>query len=180
MNSMFKLEAQFSKVNYSAFYFANLWCTFLGLFIFKDALKYVGSNVQNFLIRDVNLNGSPTTLYYWSLVAVFFAVVMLVMLFIMKPLNIHIPDNKIEFSESVLTFVLITGFFFYSFHKILNIGMPELFPQFLVKLIMGSNAYYLESLKVIEGTSVLWSSLSDPLWSFGPLLYMWWRAKTGS
>jgi hypothetical protein len=174
-----KLESHFSKVNYSAFYFANLWCCFLGLFIFKDFLKLVGSSIQNFLIRDVNVSGSPTFIYYWSLLGVFLAVVIGVMILIMKPLNIHIPDNKIEFSESLITFIFIAGFFFYSFHKIMNIGMPELFPTQVVKLIMGTNAYYLESLRPIEGTSVIWSAISDPLWSFGPIGYMWWRAKTG-
>lgn len=170
---------RFNKVNFSAFYFANLWLCFTGYFVLKDPIKNFGSSLQNLLIKDLNVESSPATAYYWSLVFAYFLVICLTMVFVMKPLNIHIPDNKVDAWETAITFILVTGFFLYSFHKIFSIGMPEIFPGWLVKLIMGSNAYYIENFKSVEGPSMIWSNVSDILWNFGPLAFMWYRAKTG-
>jgi hypothetical protein len=170
---------QFNKVNFSAFYFANLWFCFTGFFVLGDKLREVGSYIQNLVIKDLKVNSSPATMYYWSLIFVYFAVIIATMILVMKPLNIHIPDTKIEWWETALTFLLIAGFFFYSFHKIFNLGMPEVFPPIIVKLIMGTNAYYIESMKIVEGPGVIWSTVSDFVWNFLPLTFMWYRAKTG-
>jgi hypothetical protein len=169
----------FNKANFSAFYFANLWFCFTGYFVLGNQLRDVGSYIQNLVIKDFKVNSSPATMYYWSLIAVYFTVILVTMFLVMKPLNIHIPDAKVETWESVLTFLLVFGFFFYSFHKIFNLGMPEGTPPQLVKLIMGTDAYYIESMRNVENTSVIWSRLSDFVWNFVPLGFMWYRAKTG-
>jgi glucan phosphoethanolaminetransferase (alkaline phosphatase superfamily) len=170
---------RFNRVNFSAFYFANLWFCFTGYFVLGDQLRQVASYVQNLVIKDLNQSSSPATLYYWSLIAVYLIVITITMLVVMKPLNIHIPDTKIEMWEQLLTCFLVAGFFFYSFHKIFSLGMPEGVPGQIVKLIMGQNAYYIESTRNVENISVIWSTVSDFVWNFCPLGFMWWRAKTG-
>jgi hypothetical protein len=169
----------FNKSNFSAFYFANLWFCFTGYFLLGNNLREVGSYVQNLVVKDLKYNASPSTMYYWSMLLVYLVSIFIIMIVVMKPLNIHIPDANIEAWETVLTFLLVVGFFFYSFHKIFSLGMPEGTPGQLVKLIMGPNAYYIETMRSVENVSVIWSNLSDFIWNFLPLGFMWYRAKTG-
>ncbi|MGL4758929.1 MAG: hypothetical protein ACRCXZ_06310 [Patescibacteria group bacterium] len=169
---------KFNKVNYSAFFFANLWVAFTCFFVLKFQMLQLASYIQNLIVKDFNQNTSPATMFYYSMLLVYFIVILLAMIFVMKPLNIHIPDTKIEWWEQALTFILIVGFFLYSFHKIFDYGMPELFWPQLVKFISGASGRYIENNRPIE-VGVLWSNLSDLFWNFVPLGFMWYRAKTG-
>jgi hypothetical protein len=172
-------KVKFDTVNFSAFYFANLWVCFVSFFFLNDYILQLGAQVTNIAQKDLNVKSDGTTVYYWSLLFVYFCVVFAVMMAVMKTLHIHLPDNNVQGMETFITFVLIIGFFFYTFHKTFILaGMPDGTPPFIVNLIMGSKGRYLTGVLTTTNSSVVWQNLSDPLWCFGPLGFMLYRAKT--
>lgn len=169
---------KFNRVNFSAFYFANLWFAFCCLTIFRAPVQMMATSIQNLFVKDFNQRLAPGITQYYSYLFVYLAGIMLTMILIMKPLNIHIPDTKIETVESIVTFLLITGFFFYSCHHIFDLKFPDFIPMWLAKFIGGINATNMDPLKNTE-TSTFWPWLSDWFWNIAPLGCMWYRAKTG-
>jgi hypothetical protein len=171
-------HVKFDTVNFSAFFFSNLWVCFVSLFFLNQPINNLANTLTDSVKRDLALKNNPNEIYYWVLLLVYFGVVFLVMSMVMKPLNIHLPDNNVKGVETFITFVLILGFFFFTFHKTFNIGMPNGVPGFIVNLIMGPSSKYLDGQTTAAGASVLWSNISTFVWCFAPLGYMIFRAKT--
>jgi hypothetical protein len=170
-------KVKFDTVNFSAFYFANLWVCFVSLHFAQPYFEQLGSYMTNLAQTDIKVNASSSLIYYFSLAFVYFLAVSGIMLMVMKPLHIHLPDNNVQGIETFLTFMLILGFFFYTFHKTFNIAMPDGVPPFLVNLLMGEGRYISGGL-TRGTTAVIWSNLSSAIWCFGPLGYMLYRAKS--
>jgi hypothetical protein len=173
-------KVRFDTVNFSAFYFANLWVCFVSLFFLKDWLAMLGNYATNLAQTDLQVkNTSGSLVFYWSLILVYFLVVSLAMMMIMKPLHIHLPDNNVQGAETFLTFILILGFFFYTFHKtFINVAMPDGVPAVLADLIMGQGKF-ISGASTRGLTSVIWGNISNFIWCFLPIGFMWFRAKTG-
>ena len=175
MGAPFWQNVKFDTVNFSAFYFANLWVCFISTTILKSEilkLSFIGTNlVQN----DLNIKGNSTQTQYLIQLFIYFLIVFITMALIMKPLNIHLPDSKSQGIETLLNSILIFGFFMFTFHKVFNVGMPREVPPQVVDLIMGDGRY-LDGLGT--NSSVLWGYASNFVWCFLPLGYMWYRVKT--
>ncbi|MBC7471673.1 MAG: hypothetical protein H7196_00195 [candidate division SR1 bacterium] len=163
-------EFQLSRKLLSAYYMSVL--VFISIIsVFKDFIQYLTTIFAGLLYSIVNIKVDGTDNIWWALFLVSFGVVVIIKQTAITPLGFYVNEESNVNWEKWILAVLVMGCLIYNLNILFpEYLMPQVVPNFIVKLVDGSKA----GLSVSSSSDRVITNLVAPiLWNVGPIILMW-------
>lgn len=163
-------EFQLSRKLLSAYYMSIL--VFISIIsVFKDFIQYLTTIFAGILYSALNIKVDGTDNIWWALFLVSALVVFIIKQIAVTPLGFYVNEEANVNWEKWVLFFLVIGCLIYNLNILFpEYLMPQITPNFIVKLVNGSKA----GLPVTSSADLIISNLVAPiLWNVGPIILMW-------
>lgn len=139
--------------------------------VFKDFIQYLTTIFAGLLYSIVNIKVDGTDNIWWALFLVSFGVVVIIKQTAITPLGFYVNEESNVNWEKWILAVLVMGCLIYNLNILFpEYLMPQVVPNFIVKLVDGSKA----GLSVSSSSDRVITNLVAPiLWNVGPIILMW-------
>jgi hypothetical protein len=164
-------ELNISRKLISAYYMSIL--IFISIFSvarFREFIEYLTTIFSNILdaLFSIRIDGSDRI--WWALFVVSFGVVYAIRQLVVNPLGFYVNEESNVKWEKWVLLVLVTGCLMYNLNLLFpDYAMPEIFPDFLVKLLDGTK----RTVSFNSYSDLVMTNIVAPLlWNVGPIAIM--------